>query len=439
MSYLNISDIGQLISEVKRTYQEKIEVHGIEKDHQVFVANSGGKDSGATDLLAMEILEGNYKSVACDTGNEHPYTINHLKTLHEQRGGDPVKILRAEYSQETFDKRFKRLEKDWSKKQMVRAGSYRGTVMPSLKRTDTKFAELWRERSAHLYHGSFDCAFDAMKSVFKKSGNPFLDMCILHGGFPLGRNRFCTEELKINLAFNEVYDPALDNGEVVVWSGVRGDESEKRAAYDRFSIDNMSDTGDLFNFLPIHKWSAQEVFAIYKHFGVKPNPLYSQGMGRVGCMPCILVNKEELAETAARFPDEIERVHRWEKQVALMSRWIHWMVVGHVNRRQFKSMKNQIGIYTGVNETTQAPESYPIISGSSKFRFGYEKKLNRIQTLDVEAYQGTSMLGPRGNIIGGSVYDAVEWSKTGRGGKVYDLVTEALTQDVCSSKYGLCE
>ncbi|KJZ17860.1 hypothetical protein, partial [Pseudoalteromonas fuliginea] len=100
---------------------------------------------------------------------------------------------------------------------------------------------------------------------------------------------------------------------------------------------------------------------------------------------------------------------------------------------------NQIGIYTGVNETTQAPESYPIISGSSKFRFGYEKKLNRIQTLDVEAYQGTSMLGPRGNIIGGSVYDAVEWSKTGRGGKVYDLVTEALTQDVCSSKYGLCE
>lgn len=58
--------------------------------------------------------------------------------------------------------------------------------------------------------------------------------------------------------------------------------------------------------------------------------------------------------------------------------------------------------------------------------------------VDVEAYKGTCMLGPRGNVIGGSIYDAVEWSRTGRGGKTYDLVTKAIDVEVCSSKYGLC-
>jgi 3'-phosphoadenosine 5'-phosphosulfate sulfotransferase (PAPS reductase)/FAD synthetase len=455
VSYLNISNVGQKIAEVKKTYKEECSKFGIDPDHKVFVANSGGKDSGATDLLAMAITEGDYQSVACDTGNENPLTINHLKTLHTQpgRGGSEVKIIKAEYSQASFDKRLERMKKGWSKKQVVMAGSYRGISMPSLSAKDTKFAELWRARSRHLGFGEFDCALDALTSVFKKSGNPFLDMCLLHGGFPLGRNRYCTKELKVDLAYKEVYEPALEDVEVVVWSGVRADESEKRSTYDRFSVDSMSDTGDLYNFLPIHNWTAPDVFAIYKYFGVKPNPLYSMGMGRVGCMPCILVNKEELAETAARFPEEIARIHEWEKIMALVSRWVHWMIVGHVNRRQFKGMKNVIdtvyqeGYLESGYEDDQGfwhePEwvkpAIIEIAPSKKFKFGHSVKLNRIQTLDVEAYRGTSMLGPRGGVIGGNVYDAIEWSKTGRGGKVYDLVQEYMTQEVCSSKYGLCE
>ncbi|MGL6365353.1 MT-A70 family methyltransferase [Aeromonas veronii] len=411
---LNISDMGAKIAEVEKAYRGYREEFGIE-DHQVIVNNSGGKDSGATELLARAIVGDNYRSVAADTGNEHPITIEHLKTLHLQRGGSPVEIVSADYTQEMFDKRREAITKAWQRKQIVMAGAYRGIVMPSLARADTAFAELWRNRANSLGWGDFETPLDAALSALHRSGNPFLDMALIHGGFPLGRQRFCTDELKIQVVFDKVLSPLLDAGkDVVQWSGVRADESEKRATYDRFSEDKRDSSGHLFNFLPIHKWTAADVFALYRHFGVKPNPLYSKGMERVGCMPCILVAKNELAEVAARWPEEIERVAKWEQQVAMVSRWIHWMMVGHVDRRQFKSLGDNAKL--GVN--ARLP--------------------HRSFVVDVEAYKGTCMLGPRGNVIGGSIYDAVEWAKTGKGGKTYDLVTAAIDTEVCSSKYGLC-
>jgi 3'-phosphoadenosine 5'-phosphosulfate sulfotransferase (PAPS reductase)/FAD synthetase len=414
VSNLNISNVGQMIKEAKDCYLENLKVHGI-SDPQVIVNNSGGKDSGATDLLAFEILEGNYRSVAADTGNEHPWTIDHLKSLHMQRDGSPVEIVSMDYEQALFDKRKEKVIKGWAKKQKIMAGAYRGIIMPSLTRTDTKFAEVWRGNAKRVGWGDYESPIHAFKAAFVRSGNPFLDMSLLHGGFPLGRNRYCTDELKIQVVFDKVLSPLLDEGkEIVQWSGVRGDKSEDRANYNRFEVDRRDEGGFLFNFLPIHKWSAQDVFAVYKHFGVKPNPLYTHGMSRVGCMPCVLVNKEELAEIAARFPEEIERVSMWESQVAKTSRWIHWMISGHVNRRQFKR------------------------SDKSKIQFGMERVFYSDYELDIERYNGTCMLGPRGKIIGGNIHDAVEWSKTGRGGMTYDLVKASIDANACSSRYGLC-
>ena len=73
----------------------------------------------------------------------------------------------------------------------------------------------------------------------------------------------------------------------------------------------MDDTGTEI-FRPILKWTVDDVFAMHRRYGVTPNPLYTQGMSRVGCMPCISCNKEELRQIAMRFPAEIERVAEWE-------------------------------------------------------------------------------------------------------------------------------
>lgn len=435
---LIISDISQKIKEVKKAYSQYLEDADIENPI-VIVNNSGGKDSGATDSLANVITDGNYRSVAADTGNEHPLTIEHLKTLHIQRGGEPVEIISADYPQSMFDARKQRVIKDWTSKQRVMGGVYRGIVMPSLTRTDTKFAEEWRKAAKKVGWGEFESPLDAFKSAFHRSGNPFLDMSLLHGGFPLGRQRFCTDELKMQVVFDKILTPLLDDGkEVIQWSGVRADESEKRAGYPRFSEDSRSKSGQLFNFMPIHQWSASDVFALYRYFGIKPNPLYMQGMNRVGCMPCILVNKNELVEIAARFPSEIERVAAWEKQVGMTSKWIHWMIVGHVNRRQFKPININFKLKNPYVQDDGEIVTHNTLSISKKI--GINARLPaRDFILDTEAYKGTCMLGPRGGVIGGSILDAVDWSKTGKGGRVYDLVTASINSSVCSSKYGLCE
>lgn len=410
--YLNISNCGQMIKDVEKKYKSYCQANGI-KDHKVIVNNSGGKDSGATDLLATAILgEGNFRSVACDTGNEHSHTIEHLKSWHNQRGGLPVEIVSADYPQELFDKRKAKVEKQWKSKMMVRAGAYRGILMPSLANPNTKFAEIWRKNAKRVGWGDdYAAPIDAFREVFVKTGNPFFDMCLIHGGIPLGRQRYCTDELKIDVAFNRVVEPLLDEGEEVVqWSGVRAQESDKRAGYKEFDSDERGD-GYLWNFLPIHKWTHSDVFALYKYFGVEPNPLYKMGMERVGCMPCILVAKEELAEIALRFPEEIDRIRNWELQLGKVSRWIHWMIAGHVDRRPMKK---------------------------DKLQFGVNRIFPRHYQMPIESYDGTCFLGPKGGKIGGSIDDAVDWSRTGRGGKTYDLVTAVASKEMCSSKYGLC-
>jgi len=115
---VHVNDCRSLIDEVRKTYQRNLEAHGI-TDPVVISNNSGGKDSGATDLLANEITDGNFRSVNSDTGNESALTIAHLKNWHLQRGGDPVEMVSADYPQELFDIRRERVIEDWDNKQMV--------------------------------------------------------------------------------------------------------------------------------------------------------------------------------------------------------------------------------------------------------------------------------------------------------------------------------
>lgn len=129
---------------------------------------------------------------------------------------------------------------------------------------------------------------------------------------------------------------------------------------------------------PILRWTAAEVFAKHREHGVEPNPLYKMGMNRVGCMPCINASKDDLAEIARRFPEQIERIAEWER----------------------------------------------IVSGASK--------------------RGLSSFFPtREENMGGladrtTIWKAVEWARTTRGGAQFDLLKTG-EAPACSSSYGLCE
>jgi 3'-phosphoadenosine 5'-phosphosulfate sulfotransferase (PAPS reductase)/FAD synthetase len=407
---ISVSDIAEKVREIEIAYHRYLNLFRIPDDHKIVVNYSAGKDSTATLAVANALFGNRVQAVMADTDNEHELTVEFARNVHQQIGCNPVQVVKRVYTEADFAKRRAYLEKNWRKRQAIRMGVYRGIVMPSLARSDTKFGQAWL-RTAERWGIEFETPLDAALSVLHPSGNSFLDCALLHGKFPMLRDRFCTDELKIQIAYEKTMLPMLDDGDVVVqWSGVRADESSKRAGYERFAPDRR-DQEFLYNFLPIHQWTAADVFALHKYFGIKPNPLYMQGASRVGCMNCVLSNKEEIAETAARWPEHIEKHKQWELKVRLTSRWVHWMSVGEVSQRWMKQFDLPLG--RNVQMLGIAPE---------------------VQNIDWSGFYG-----PRGGLNSPGVGDVVEWAKTGRGGKVYDLVKASLDTATCSSRYGLCE
>lgn len=253
------------------------------------VSVSGGKDSAATAVLAIE----QHGREACrfafaDTGNEHESTIEHVAYMARHLGIEIV-TLRASFEREIVNKR------DYVRDHWPAKG-----VSPE------------------------DCARAIAALV--PTGNPFLDLCLWKGRFPSRRAQFCTQHLK-TIPVTEYQLGLIEAGEcdaVWSWQGVRLDESDSRkvrlqgtgACVKAFEVIG----GGLFNYRPILRWRAEDTFEAAACYGLEPNPLYLQGMTRVGCMPCINASKDEVLEISKRFPGHIDRIAYWEAAVAMTSK-----------------------------------------------------------------------------------------------------------------------
>jgi len=248
----------------------------MDKDQEINVISvSGGKDSTAMLLLAIERGTENIRPVFCDTGNEHPLTYDYVRYLADAVGIE-IEWVKADFSAAIERKRI--------------------TV-------ETK----WREE------GVSEKKIAEALSVLHPTGNPFLDMIVCKGRFPSTRMRFCSIELKANVLKNQVQLPLLRDGiDVVSWQGIRHDESKARAcAVERDFAMKDEDTGaEMWNYRPILDWTAEDCFDMMRRHVIDPNPLYKMGMGRVGCVNS---RKAELREIANRFPAEIDRIEEWER------------------------------------------------------------------------------------------------------------------------------
>lgn len=302
------------------------------------VSVSGGKDSTALLLLAIERQAENLQAWFADTGHEHQQTYDYIDYLSNKVF--PIRVIRADFSDQIARKR--------------------------------EFVAIkWREQGVPE-----ERVLSAI-SALVPTGNPFLDLCLWKGRFPSTKVRFCSEELKRN-PIVEAQLELLDAGhEIWSWQGVRADESPSRR--DLPELDEVG--GGLWNYRPILKWTAEDCFAMHRKHGIKHNPLYEQGMGRVGCMPCIHTRKDELLEISKRFPEEIERVAKWEKLVQAAGK-------------------------TGTATLLNAG----------------------IKGLSNEEAERAS-----------NIYQMVEWSKTSKGRRQYDFLRSDQEFAACSSVYGLCE
>lgn len=160
------------------------------KQHNI-VSVSGGKDSTALLLLAIELEAPNLQAVFADTGHEHPETYAYLDYLANATGV-PIRRVRAEFSVQIARKR-QFVETKWREQ-----GVPEGIVLAALE-------------------------------VLQPTGIPYLDMCLWKGRFPSTKTPFCTEELKRNPIIEQMMLPLLDGDSMVLsWQGVRLDESYSR-------------------------------------------------------------------------------------------------------------------------------------------------------------------------------------------------------------------
>jgi 3'-phosphoadenosine 5'-phosphosulfate sulfotransferase (PAPS reductase)/FAD synthetase len=311
---------------------------------------SGGKDSLATWLVAIERETENIQVVFADTGHEHAQTYEYVDYLESKLG--PVTRVRADFSAEIERKR----------------------VVVQTK---------WRDE------GMSEAIIERALSVLHPTGVPFLDLCLWKGRFPSTRRRFCSEQLKHLPIDRQVILPALADcqwSEVRSWQGVRADESPRRALLAETEEHPIRD--GLVTYRPILQWTAADVFAIAKRHGINPNPLYLQGMGRVGCMPCIHCGKDEMREIEKRYPEELARVAEWERLVST-------------------GAKRQASTFMDARV--------------------------------VQRHHGDSVSAITHETHGIDQY--VSWAKTSRGGRQWDLIEAMQAEEVplCSSIYGLCE
>lgn len=296
------------------------------------ISVSGGKDSTAMLLLAIERGMPNLSPVFADTGHENPQTYEYIAYLEEALGVS-IRWVKADFTAD-------------------------------FKRKRAFIAEKWPEEIRER----------GIKALESTTGIPFLDLAMLKGRFPSTKAKFCTGFLKSLPIQQQVEMPLLKEGhKVISWQGVRAEESPDRA---EMPMTEMLDMG-VVAYRPLINWKAADVFEMHERHGIEPNPLYKQGMSRVGCMPCINARKGEVREIALRFPEEIERVAEWEALVSQAAK------------------RGCATFWAARGETDVSLEKH-------------------------------------------GIDQVVNWSRTTRGGRQFDLIASTETTQ-CSSVYGLCE
>jgi 3'-phosphoadenosine 5'-phosphosulfate sulfotransferase (PAPS reductase)/FAD synthetase len=378
---------------------------------QRFGSISGGKDSQAVLCKMVERIErkglaafGNRapRFLSADNGHENPITLDHIAYLDDwlwQRLGLHIETVSANdvpglTDEAAFARKRAVLGEEWSKEK--RRTRHKGAC--------NKRRDAWRAGTITRREWLAGCDCPVLVSppvpdhlieralgLLHPTGIPFLDAAMLHGRFPSTKVRFCTDETKLRPIMHRKR-PLLEEGiSVIDWIGERADESAARAK--KKPIQSVRYPSGARNLLyrPIFRWSAADAFAISERHGLLHNPLYTMGMSRVGCSTCIMVRKAELRKWAARFPEEVARVRDWER------------IVGLVSRRT--------------------------------------ASLDRPSSL----LSANTVPGDCNDHSRATIDKAIDWSRTGKDGRTYDLLIEMEQRQadedglLCDSEYGLCE
>lgn len=240
----------------------------------------------------------------------------------------------------------------------------------------------WEHQSTYEYlRGSLTAKLGPIDEVGYAGGMKAL--VTKKGMFPSRLRRFCTEELKVRPIM--AYHRAIQDteGETVSAVGIRRAESKARAEMEEWEWNSDFDAE---TWRPLIHWTEQQVIDIHTRHGLRPNPLYLQGAQRVGCFPCIFARKAEVRLVADLAPDRIEEIRVMER------------------------------------ETSAAAKAR-----GNESAFDVEHKYERTFFHGKLSREGKPF----------PIDTIVEWSRTGPGGKQFDLIEDE--QPAGCVRWGLCE
>lgn len=208
------------------------------------ISVSGGKDSAATLLLALERCpRESVVPIFCDTGNEHESVYAYLAYL-EQALDVTITRLKADFTKEIAAKRMfvardQRTRREYSVAPVFDAEGNpvpkrdgRGKILTHKVLRDGQMVDEPLQKTKKVGGGRkvrwSNKAKRRALAVLHSTGIPFLDLCLWKGRFPSRKAQFCTEELKRNIAVAYQIDMIDVGYQVVSWQGVRRDESLNR-------------------------------------------------------------------------------------------------------------------------------------------------------------------------------------------------------------------
>jgi 3'-phosphoadenosine 5'-phosphosulfate sulfotransferase (PAPS reductase)/FAD synthetase len=154
-----------------------------------------------------------------------------------------------------------------------------------------------------------------------RSRRNLLQMIEERGMFPSPKHRQCTSDLKRGPIERTIR--GLGCKLIVNCMGMRAQESSSRAKLETFKLSarNSKAGRTWYEWLPIHEWTVEEVFAEIAAAGQKPHWAYAAGMTRLSCCFCIMASKADLTTAARLNPAlyaEYVRLERQTGQVMMM-------------------------------------------------------------------------------------------------------------------------
>lgn len=153
-----------------------------------------------------------------------------------------------------------------------------------------------------------------------KEGNELslLDYVRKRGKWPDNKNRYCTSDFKRGPGGRVITALSREaEGNVLNVFGFRAEESPARAKRDPFVANSRlsTKTRKVFDWLPIHDWTEDQVWNRILETGAPYHPAYSLGMPRLSCVFCVFAPKAALMIAGRENPGLLDRYIEIEQEI----------------------------------------------------------------------------------------------------------------------------